>query len=772
MANSRIEKYHRQKKPQKSHHKGLKYLLNAILALIVIMVVVFVYYGISAPRVNSEILQSGGSSTIYDHKGQEITTLGNENRTYITIDKVPQTMKDAIISTEDRHFYQEHLGFNPFRIFMAAINNLRGDSIQGGSTLTQQLIKLSVFSTKKSDQTLKRKMQEVWLAVKVERNFSKDQILEYYLNKVYLANGTYGFQTAAHYYFGKNLNQLTLEQMALLAGMPQAPNNYDPYKNPDAAKTRRDLVLKAMYNNHKITLEQAQNAKNTPITAGLKAYRPNTGVGENKLIVDPYIKEVIHEVKAKGFDPYRDNLKITVNMDTKVQKRLYEIVNSDEIAFPNNLFQTGVSVVDPNNGAVIAMIGGRKLGDVQLGLNRAVQTSRSNGSTMKPILDYAPAIEYLHWPTNQIVRDTPYTYPGTNISLNNWDYSYMGNITMRTALAESRNVPAIRTLGTVGFDRARKFARNMGINVPQNEGLSAGIGSEVSSLQLASAYSAFANGGTYYKPSYVSKIQTIDGFNHHYDPTGKKVMSEATAYLITDILKDVVKPTGMGSQAYISGLYQAGKTGSSNYSNEEIARNPSLANMSKDTLFTGYTKNYAIGVWTGYDQPNLHGLDATQQKIAAQIYQHLMRYLAAHSNNQNWNKPYSVVRVAGTNILYIRHHRPNNIPAHSTINNNNDNSANEVVPNRGRRAHSNNSAEFGTDDDNRSNSDWDNNSNSNSNNNNSTNSSPDTTTPPTNGNSATNPNNNTDSNSNSTTPPASNTPPVAPPANNGQPPTQ
>ncbi|MBA1435213.1 transglycosylase domain-containing protein, partial [Bombilactobacillus bombi] len=644
---------------------------------------IFVYYGLTAPKINSEILQSGGSSTIYDHHGQEITTLGNESRTYITIDKVPSAMKNAIISTEDRHFYQEHLGFNPFRIFMAAINNLRGDSLQGGSTLTQQLIKLSVFSTKKSDQTLKRKMQEVWLAVQVERHFYKDQILEYYLNKVYLANGTYGFQTAAHYYFGKNLDQLTLAQMALLAGMPQAPNNYDPYKNPDAAKSRRDLVLKAMYNNNKITLEQAQTAKNTPITDGLKAYRPNSGVGENKLIVDPYIKEVIKEVKQKGFDPYRDNLKITVNMDIKVQKRLYQIVNGQEIAFPDDQLQTGISVIDPNNGSVIAMIGGRKLGEVQLGLNRAVQTSRSNGSTMKPILDYAPAIEYLHWPTNQIVRDTPYTYPGTDIALNNWDHTYMGNITMRTALAESRNVPAVRTLGAVGFDRARNFAKKLGIHVAPSEGLSAAIGSNVSSLQLASAYAAFANGGRYYQPSYVSKVQTIDGVNHHFDSTGQRVMSEATAYMITDILKDVVQPNGLGEQAYISGLYQAAKTGTTNYSNEEIARNPALANDAKDSLFAGYTKNYAIGVWTGYDQPNIKGLDFTQQKIAGQIYQKLMHYLSTLSTNQNWSKPYSVVRVNGTNILYVRGHRPNTIAANSSGSNNSNRA---VLPNRNRRS--------------------------------------------------------------------------------------
>lgn len=762
MSNSRMEKYHQTSPKSPKQSPLLKYFLLAIMGILVLTLGIFLYYGLSAPKINAEVLQSGGSSTIYDRHGQEITALGNENRTYVTIDKVPTKMRDAIISTEDRHFYQEHLGVNPFRIARAAINNLRGDSLQGGSTLTQQLIKLSVFSTKKSDQTIKRKIQEVWLAVQVERNFSKDQILEYYLNKVYLANGTYGFQTAAHYYFGKNLRQLTLEQMAILAGMPQAPNNYDPYKKPQAAKRRRDLVLKAMYNNHKITLEQEQTAKNTPITTGLKPYQPNTGVGENKLIVDPYIKEVIHEVKSKGFDPYRDNLKITVNMDIRAQKRLYQIVNGSEIAFPNDQLQTGISVVNPQDGSVIAMIGGRKLGNVQLGLNRAVQKSRSNGSTMKPILDYAPAIEYLHWSTNQTLRDTPYTYPGTNINLDNWDHTYMGNIPLRTALSESRNIPAVRTLGAVGFNRARRFASKMDIKVSQNEGLSAGIGSNVSSLQLAGAYAAFANGGTYYKPAYVAKIQTIDGLNHHYDNPGKRVMSEATAYIITDILKDVVKPSGLGSQAYISGLYQAGKTGTTNYSNEELNRNPSLSNTAKDALFAGYTKNYAIGVWTGYDRPNISGVDATQQKLAGQIYQHLMRYLSTNSTNTNWSKPYSVVRVSGTNILYVRGHHPNSVSEHSNSTNNHHQQDNEaIIPNRGRRENNSDDENEDGEENNSSDSNLDN-SNSQQSNNNSDNqnypndsSANENNSVPANN----NPNNNSNANNNSqqpTTPPTNN----------------
>ncbi|UQS81480.1 penicillin-binding protein [Bombilactobacillus folatiphilus] len=678
MDDSRISRYHQ---PIKRKHHFWAWFLTCLLLIIVGFIGIFVYYGLSAPDINSEVLQSGGSSTIYDQKGHEITTLGNQNRTYVTIDKVPKQMQDAVVSTEDRHFYKEHFGVNPIRIILAALNNLRGGDLQGGSTLTQQLIKLSVFSTKKSDQTMKRKMQEVWLAAKVERNFSKNQILEFYMNKVYLANGTYGFQTAAQYYFGKNLNKLTLAQMALLAGMPQAPNNYNPYTKPNSATQRRNLVLQSMYDNHKISQQQLNSAKNTPINEGLKAYQPNSGVGDNKMIVDPYIKQVIQETKAKGLDPYRDNLKITVNMDLKAQKYLYDLVNSDTNGlFPNNKLQTAVSIVT-NNGAVVAMIGGRKLGNVQLGLNRAVQDTRSNGSTMKPILDYGPAIQYLKWNTNHPLIDEPFTYPGTNIALQNWDHTYDGTMTMRSALAQSRNIPAIKTLQAVGFNNGRKFAQKLGIDVPYKQGLSAGIGSDLSTLQLASAYSAFANGGNYHKPQYISKIQTTDGLIHDYDSTTKKAMSSSTAYMITDMLKDVVTPNGMGSQAYISGLHQAGKTGTTNYSSEELSRNPALNGTAKDSWFAGYTKHYSISVWTGYDAPTQAGVTANQQLIAGKVYQKLMRYLSLNKSTPDWTKPHNLVRADGTNILYFRSKKPKNLP--NVNRNNNVNSDNrDVVPNR------------------------------------------------------------------------------------------
>ncbi|WP_119326282.1 transglycosylase domain-containing protein [Companilactobacillus musae] len=736
----------------------LKWIMSIVAVLVGIFLFIFIYYAFSAPTVSQENLQSGGSSTIVDSSGKQIASLGDNKRNYVTIDKVPQQMEDAVVSIEDKNFYNEPLGIDPIRIAKSAFNNITRGTMQGGSTLTQQLIKLTVFSTETKDQTFKRKMQEAWLAMRVSQKFSKQQILEFYMNKVYLNNGIYGVETGAKYYYGKSLKQLTLPEMALLAGLPNAPSNYDPYTHPTEAKQRRDLVIRAMYNNNKITKTQAQEAINTPISTGLQPYKKVTNSNNNKrIIADPYIKEAITEVKKKGFDPYRDNLKITVNMDYDAQKRLYNIVNtSNYVQFQSSKMQVGASIVNPNNGKVVAMIGGRNLGNVQFGLNRAVQTTRSNGSTMKPILDYAPAIEYLNWSTYHQLEDTEYTYPGTDIQLKDWDEQYEGQMSLRKALVNSRNVPAIRTLSAVGFTQAKKFASKLGITIAKDQGLSAGIGSDVSSLQGASAYAAFSNGGTYYKPYYVSKIETADGITHNYSKSGKRVMKDSTAYMITDVLKGV--PTSYATYANISGLHQAGKTGTTNYASESLAANPALSGTAKDSWYNGYTKNYSMSVWTGYDSPNESGVSSTYQEVAGKIYKAEMSYLANQTNsNPDWKKPSSVVsmmiRNSGsttpivaspssssssyTKELFVKGHAPSNPYKSSDYNTSSasGSSSNEVTTRRPSSSSSESSDEendtttdrtetgSGTNSENESNSNESTNSNSNSstNNNNSSN---------------------------------------------------
>lgn len=673
---SRMENYHHQKNPQQKRIwlQILKWVSITFLLVIVAGVGLFAFYAKDAPSISKAQLESGGSSTLYTTNGKFLLSLGSEKRTYVSNNKIPQQLKDAVVSVEDKRFYHEGLGLDPIRIMGSVLVNAKSNSVAaGGSTLTQQLVKLSVFSTASSQRTLKRKAQEAWLSMKVEREYSKDQILEFYINKVYMNYGNYGMGTAANYYYGKNLNQLDLAQTALIAGMPNAPVTYDPYLHPQAAKYRRDVVLKTMLQNKKITRSQYNEAKAEPITQGLVPQKNSTNSDLRK-VDDPYIKQVLEEVKEKGFNPY-DNLKITVNIDQAAQQKLYDLANNGQVPFTNDKMQVGATVVDPTNGHVIAIIGGRKLPSVQLGLNRAVQTGRSTGSTIKPILDYGPAIEYLNWGTSHMVDDSKYIYPGTNIQLYDWDNSYMGRITMRKALEQSRNVPAVKTLDKVGIGRASLFARNMGVNVPSDSGLSIAIGANASSLQLAGAYGAFANNGVYYKPQFVSKIETPDGLTRNYDSSGKRVMKTSTAYIMTDMLKGVFTK-GSGTAAKAGDLYEAGKTGTVKYSDEDLVKYPQYANSPKDAWFAGYTRSYSMAIWTGYD--NLKdGTPSGVGETSAQIlYKYMMEYLMKDKDNKNWKQPKTVVKrrivngtekqVASPNSsnyswqLFVKGHAPSN----------------------------------------------------------------------------------------------------------------
>lgn len=639
--------------------KTVKWFFLIVLLLIVSGIGVFAFYAKDAPNISQNQLQSGGTSSLYSNNGKFLLSLGSEKRIYVKNNDIPQQLKDAVVSVEDKRFYKDRLGVDPIRIVGSMLTNAKSNSIAaGGSTITQQLVKLTVFSTAASQRTLKRKAQEAWLAVKVQHEFSKDQILEFYINKVFMNYGNYGMGTAANYYYGKSLKKLDLAQTALIAGMPNAPVAYDPYLYPKKAEYRRNIVLKTMLQNDKITQSEYNQAIKEPVTKGLKPRRSNN---ESKIrkIDDPYIKEVISEVKNKGFDPYNDNLKITINIDQKAQNKLYELANNGSVPFTNNKMQIGATVIDPNNGHVVAILGGRHLPSVQLGLDRAVQTGRSTGSSIKPVLDYAPAIQYLNWSTAKMLDDSKYVYPGTNIQLYDWDNKYDGMMTMRKALEQSRNVPAVKTLADVGVKRASAFARRLGVNVPSNSGLSVAIGANASSLQMAGAYSAFATMGIYHKPQFVSKIETPDGLTRNYDSNGIRVMKKSTAYMITDMLKGVIK-RGSGTYAKIPDLYQAGKTGTVKYSDEDLAKYPGYNSTPKDSWFVGYTRSYAIGIWTGYDNLKDGTISGVGQQSAQLMYKSMMSYLMKNKPNLNWQQPKSVIRAktGGTWQLYVRGHAP------------------------------------------------------------------------------------------------------------------
>ena len=661
------------------HKKGLfiKILLGILSFFCILFLAgvgLFWYYAKDAPELTDKKLDATVSSKLYTQDGELFEDLGAEKREKISANELPKTLEDAIVSVEDRRFYK-HIGVDPIRIIGSALSNFTSGGLQGGSTLTQQLIKLSFFSTSAEDQTLKRKAQEAWMAVRLEQKKSKQEILTYYVNKVYMSNGLYGMETASEMYFGKKLSELSLPQTALLAGMPQAPSAYDPYVYPDQAKKRRDTVLYTMLQNEKISQTEYDQAVNVPVTDGLQEL---TQSDDNTKIVDNYVKEVINEVQEKtDKNVYTDGLEIYTNLDLDAQKKLYDNVNTDQyVSYPDDEMQVASTLIDTNTGKVKAQIGGRHIAeDVTLGNNLAVNTSRDFGSTMKPVTDYGPAFEYLKYSTGKTITDAPYNYEGTSTPVGNWDNQYMGTITLRQALYLSRNVPAVKLFNEVGSDKVASFLKNLGIEystIHQSNAISSNTEEQdgtkygASSLKMAAAYAAFANGGTYYKPQYVNKIVFQDGTEETYEPDGKTAMSPETAYMITDILKDTITE-GTGTNAQIAGLYQAGKTGTSNYTDDEYAKLGISSGVYPDILFAGYTPNYSISVWTGYNN-KMTPVTSESSHVASDVYRELMQYVSANVTNTDWEMPSGLIRVGGE--LYYKDQytvRSNTVAPSTTI---------------------------------------------------------------------------------------------------------
>ena len=633
----------------------IKYLSISFLSLVIAAIVlgggVFFYYVSKAPSLSESKLVATTSSKIYDNKNQLIADLGSERRVNAQANDIPTDLVKAIVSIEDHRFF-DHRGIDSIRILGAFLRNLQSNSLQGGSTLTQQLIKLTYFSTSTSDQTISRKAQEAWLAIQLEQKATKQEILTYYINKVYMSNGNYGMQTAAQNYYGKDLNNLSLPQLALLAGMPQAPNQYDPYSHPEAAQDRRNLVLSEMKNQGYISAEQYEKAVNTPITDGLQSLK---SASNYPAYMDNYLKEVINQVEQEtGYNLLTTGMDVYTNVDQEAQKHLWDIYNSDQyVSYPDDDLQVASTVVDVSNGKVIAQLGARhQASNVSFGTNQAVETNRDWGSAMKPITDYAPAIEYgVYDSTATMVNDIPYNYPGTSTPVYNWDRAYFGNITLQYALQQSRNVTAVETLNKVGLDRAKTFLNGLGIDYPSMHYANA-ISSNTtesnkqygaSSEKMAAAYAAFANGGIYHKPMYINKVVFSDGSEKEFSDVGTRAMKETTAYMMTEMMKTVLA-YGTGRGAYLPWLAQAGKTGTSNYTDDEIEKHiKNTGYVAPDEMFVGYTRKYSMAVWTGYSN-RLTPIVGDGFLVAGKVYRSMITYLSEDDQPGDWTMPDGLYR--------------------------------------------------------------------------------------------------------------------------------
>lgn len=645
MANESQSRMARRKQKQQKKKPVVKniFLFFFIMTTIVFLSIgsLFTYYVTASPKLDAQQLSDPASSRIYDKDGNLFAELGTEKRTKIEYDDLPEVLVDAVIATEDSRFFS-HLGIDPKRIGGAILANITdGFGSEGASTITQQVIKGSFLSPEK---TLKRKVQEQWLAIRLDSKYSKEEILEMYLNKIYYGNNSYGVAKAAENYFGKsNLNELTLPEAALLAGLPQRPSAYDPTVNPDLAQERMNTVLKLMVDHGKITEEEAAEAKEVSVESLLVDSAPEA----EELKYEAFLQQVRQEAKEKfGVDIYNDGVEVHTTIDPVAQEQV-EFLLSDSadnpIVYPDENLQAGLTVLDTNNGSIRAIGGGRKTDEGKDGWNYAIDGgTRQPGSTFKPITAYGPAIEYNQWPTYQQIEDSPYEKNG--IKIRNWNRQHQGWITMRKALRDSLNVPAIRTLEATGFENAQKFAEGLGIEFANDQiELTDAIGGAqtgVTPLQLAGAYSAFGNEGIYHEPYSITSVVYSDGRTEEFKPEPVAAMREYTAYMITDMLKTVVTE-GTGTAANVPGLSVAGKTGTTNLADQE---------GSPDAWFSGYTTNYTIAVWTGYGTND--PIPANGLKIAQMLFQQTMTKISQGKDTPDFAQPESVVEVSverGTN---------------------------------------------------------------------------------------------------------------------------
>lgn len=569
------------------------------------------------------------SSQVFDSHGRLITTLhSDQNRLPIDINKVPQNLQNAFIAAEDNRFY-EHIGIDPIGIFRAIFANLTNRGIaQGGSTITQQLAKNAFLS---QEQTLKRKIQEAMLALEIEHKYSKKEILEMYMNQIYFGQGAYGIQTAAKTYFNKDVNELTLTQCAMLAGLPKSPNYYSPFNNLNEAKKRKNVVLDQMVKYGYVSAAEAEDAKNQDL--GLSKSHQSKEADEYASFID-YVSQQV--AKKYGDDAlYKEGLKIYTTMDVDKQHAAVRAMRN----LPNNYTdengltqpQAAIVSIDPKTGHILAMVGGRG----QDSFNRASMAVRQPGSAFKPFV-YLTALQHDMTP-DTTMNDQPVTYGSW--SPKNAGGSYSGTMTLSDALAHSVNTIAVQLADQVGTKNIIANAKKMGITTldAKDDNLAMALGGltkGVTPLEMASAYGTFANKGVHVKPTAIVKILDRNGnvledaSTLEKEETKTRVMSEREAYEMTTMLEGVIDH-GTGTAAAI-GRPAAGKTGTTD--------------DNKDAWFVGYTPDIVTAVWIG-DDTGSHSLgEIYGGTIPAEIWKDYMSSATSDESGGDFSAPSGMER--------------------------------------------------------------------------------------------------------------------------------
>jgi penicillin-binding protein 1A len=632
------------KSKKKVGHKVLIVVLGLATIIVGLLLCFGIYIIVTAPDFNTDLLYNKEASVLLDKNGDEFARLGSENRELVNYDDLPQVLVDAIVATEDSRFFQ-HNGFDIARFMKASIGQLTGNSSAGGaSTLTMQLVK-NTYTDPSLTHGVKgiiRKFTDIYMAIfKVEKKYTKEEIMEFYVNQPWLGTNAWGIEQACKLYFNKSVKDLSLPEAALMAGIFNNPIYLNPFKDVEAASNRRDVVLDLMYKHGYITEEQMNDAKSISVESLIV---PNTGASLNKY--QSFIDAVVNEVKDDtGMNAYSTPMEIQTTLDPDIQDVLINLNNGQYYTFVNNVIQIGVAITDTTNGAVLAVDGGRNQTS-QLAFNRATQMSRQPGSTAKPIFDYGPIIEYNNASPGTYFWDEPMTYSNGQ-SVKDADGRYQGMETMRTALSQSRNIPAIQAFQQVDKDKIASFAHSLGIDYGDNlyESCAIGGGFGVSPLQLSAAYAAFARGGYYIEPYTYTKI-TFKDTNEvsEQKPKKEKVMSEETAYMINSILV-TAQQNNVGGNFSISGTDVAAKTGTSTYDLNTLKEYGVPDSASADNWDITYSPDYTISLWYGYDK--LTHDYYTNSITAAIARKKIMTVIAkrVYKTNSRFEKPSGVISV-------------------------------------------------------------------------------------------------------------------------------
>ena len=610
--------------------RGLKILLLAVTAAAVLFLLCCAVKTLGMDRwVDFDVYRITGcdrTSIIYDGQSDVVTRLhGVQDRTWVSISELQPSTVYAFISAEDARFF-EHEGVDVIRIAGAIVADIKaGSYVQGASTISQQLIKLSHLT---SEKTISRKAEEAALAYEMERQYSKEDILEMYLNYVYFGGGYYGIEAAAEGYFGVHASDLTLDQSAMLAGILKSPSGYAPHINYAASINRRNNILRLMRDYGYITDDEKKQAS---------ARRPTILHDKNEEYSGYYTDAVTKSAAAlMGItvdELIRGGYSIYSAMDGDIQHYCEEMFKNGEL-FPAEDSEAAIVVLEPSTGMVVAMVGGRSYTG-GISFNRATDIRRQPGSVIKPVIAYAPAFEYLNYTAADMILDEETTF--ADYTPSNYGNKYYGWVTVREAVTKSLNVPAVKTLSAVGVYRAKDFAKRCGIEFDdKDDSLALALGGftyGVSPLQIAGAYSCFASGGIYNTPTLIKKITDRNGLTvYEYRQDSRRVMSEANAYILTSMLKSVVTE-GTGHRLNTLDIPIAGKTGT-----------VGLANGNRDAWMAGYTPEYTAVVWQGYDSDRLGLLpsSATGGTYPALMLYELFNHIYPDGRSGDFEKPESV----------------------------------------------------------------------------------------------------------------------------------